>query len=211
MIDEDEDEGGGLQFDGGPPAPRDMKYNVFNIDRQRQNFEAIKAAGGTDVTHDIYARDPAADTFWFAGKVARTSDVTAARAVARQWHMIEEHACRLRPDELYTAWGRVQLWVAPGDTEMDVSYRTPDLSFERVDRDAAGAGAVRNVEVGFAGELYENGEEGFRTQRTDAGEAVGPEISAGAPQPTEAALDDMMAELTAQAGRADADGIPPME
>jgi hypothetical protein len=36
-------------------------------------------------------------------------------------------------------------------------------------RDAKGADTVRNCEVGFAGELYENGEEGFRTKRMEDG------------------------------------------
>ena len=36
---------------------------------------------------------------------------------------------------------------------------------------------VRNVEVGFQGEMYEGGEEGFRTQRTDDGMPARPEIT----------------------------------
>lgn len=209
MIAEDEDED--LQFAGGPPAPRDMKYNMFNINRQREHFEAIKAAAGKDLTHDVYARDPDSETFWFIGKVARTSDVTAERAVARQWNMVEEHACRLRPAELYPKWGKLQLWVAPGDSEMDVAYCNADLVFVQIERDVEGAGDVRNVEIGFAGELYENDEQGFRTQRTDAGEAAKPELSAGGPQPTEAALDDMMEALSSQAEGGEAGDVLPVE
>lgn len=192
-------------------GPRDMRYDMHNINRQRDHFEAIRAAAGTELLHDVYARDPAEDTFWFVGKVARTSAVTPARAVARQWLLIEEHACRLRPAELWPQRGGLQLWVAPGDSEMDVAYRKPDLAFSRMDRDAEGAGAVRNVEVGFAGELYENDEEGFRTRRTDEGAAIGPEISAAGPRPTEAAVDDMTEALSAQAEKAETSGVPPVE
>lgn len=53
--------------------PRDMKYNMFNIDRQRKNFESIRSIAGKDLTNDVYARDPDSDTFWFVGKVARVS------------------------------------------------------------------------------------------------------------------------------------------
>ena len=71
LIDEDEDED--LQFNGGPPVPRDMKYNMFNINRQRENFESIKGVAGKDLTNDVYARDGETDTFWFIRKVARVS------------------------------------------------------------------------------------------------------------------------------------------
>jgi carbamate kinase len=58
---------------GGPPVPRDMKYNLFNIDRQRNNFESMKAVVDKDLMNDVYARDGDTDTFWFVGKVARVS------------------------------------------------------------------------------------------------------------------------------------------
>ena len=70
LIDEDEDDD--LQFNG-PPVSRDMKYNMFNIQRQRENFESIKTVAGKELTNDVYARDPKTDTFWFIGKVARVS------------------------------------------------------------------------------------------------------------------------------------------
>lgn len=46
---------------------------MFNIDRQRNNYESMKAVGGKDLVNDVYARDPESDTFWFVGKVARVS------------------------------------------------------------------------------------------------------------------------------------------
>eukprot|EP00985_Skeletonema_marinoi_P027601 scaffold22945_cov73-Skeletonema_marinoi.AAC.1 len=69
LIDEDEDED--LQFVGGPPVPRDMRYNLYNLQKQRENYESMKAVGGKDITNDVYARDPEDDTFWFIGKIAR--------------------------------------------------------------------------------------------------------------------------------------------
>lgn len=196
LIDEDDDDD--LQFNG-PPVPRDMKYNMFNIQRQRENFESIKTVAGNDLTNDVYARDPKTDTFWFVGKVARVSDIPLEKAVARQWSMIEEHSARLRPIELYPTWGSLQLWVAPGDSELDVAYCKPEVQFIQM-FDVDDATAVRNVEVGFAGELYESDEEGFRTTRTADGKAVKPEIEASVDQrqPTDAELDDMMEMLNSQ-------------
>lgn len=46
---------------------------MFNIDRQRKNFESMKAVVGKDLMNDVYARDPETDTFWFIGKVTRVS------------------------------------------------------------------------------------------------------------------------------------------
>ena len=70
LIKEDEDDD--LQFNG-PPVARDMKYNMFNINRQRENFESMKAVGGKELLNDIYARDPETDIFWYTGKIARVS------------------------------------------------------------------------------------------------------------------------------------------
>lgn len=197
LIDEDEDED--LQFNG-PPVSRDMKYNLFNIQRQRTNFESIKTVAGKELINDVYARDPDSETFWFVGKIAHVTDVPLEKAIARQWSMIEEHSARLRPAELYPKWGQLELWVAPGDSELDVAYCKPEIVFLQMFRDVDGACDVRNVEVGFAGELYESNEEGFRTVRTADGKAKMPEIQSSVDrrQPTEAELDDMMEMLNSQ-------------
>jgi len=130
------------------------------------------------MTNDIYARDADTNVFWFAGKVARISDVSIAKAVARQYPLIEEHAARLRPVELYTKNGLLQLWIAPGDSELDVAYNRPTVQFIKMERAAEveGADQVKNGEVGFQGERYEGGEDGFRNQRTEDGLPLNPEI-----------------------------------
>lgn len=174
LVDEDEE----TPTWQGPPIPKDMRYIEFNLQRQNKHFAAIRAAGGSEVVNDIYARDPDSDTFWFAGKIARISDVSIEKAVARQYPLIEEHAARLRPLELFDKNGLLQLWAAPGDSEMDVAYNRPSVRFIKMGRDAEveGANTVRNVEVGFQGEIYDGDEEGFRTQRTEDGLPVKPEI-----------------------------------
>lgn len=113
--------------------------------------------------------------------------------------MIEEHSARLRPAELYPKWGTLELWVAPGDSEMDVAYCKKEIVFVQMFRDLEYASEVRNIEVGFAGELYENDEEGFRTTRTADGKAVREiQSSVDRRQPTDKELDDMMEMLNSQ-------------
>ena len=113
--------------------------------------------------------------------------------------MIEEHSARLRPAELYPKWGTLELWVAPGDSEMDVAYCKKEIVFVQMFRDLEYASEVRSIEVGFAGELYENGEEGFRTTRTAEGKAVEEvQSSVGRQQPTDEELDDMTEMLNSQ-------------
>jgi len=149
--------------------------------RQNKNFVAIRVAGGPELTNDIYVRDEDSDEFFFAGKIARISDVSVEKAVARQYPLIEEHAARLRPRELFSKNGLLQIWATRGDSEMDVAYNRPDPIFTRMFRatEVEGADEVRNVEVGFAGEIYEGGEEGFRTRRTEEGLPLNPEIQPG--------------------------------
>ena len=172
-----------------------MRYIEFNLMRQNKNFIAIRAAAGPELTNDVYVRDEDTDVFWFAGKVARISDVSIEKAVARQYPLIEEHAARLRPRELFSKNGLLQIWCAPGDSEMEVAYNRPSLQFVRMRRatEVEGADDVRNVEVGFQGEIYDGDEEGFRTQRTEDGMPLRPEIQPGGQEGT--ATDDELNQI----------------
>ena len=196
-----EDEEDDLTFIG-PPVARDMKYNMFNINRQRENFEQIKSVGGLDLVNDIYVRDPDSTTFWYCGKIARVSDIQLEQAVARQWSMIEEHAARLRPLELYPKWNSLEIWTAPGESEIGVAYCKPEIQFVMMEKDVEGASEVRNIAIGFAGELYENDEEGFRTIRDNNGLAVKQEIQQQE-QPTDTEIDELMEVLNSQVAAAD--------
>ncbi len=156
-----------------------MRYTEFNIIRQTKTFNAIKGAGGPEMTNDVYVRSTEdSNTFWFAGKVARISDVSIEKAIARQYPLIEEHVARLRPMELYPHKGSLEIWIAPGDSEMDVAYNRPNVQFIKMERPEKvdGAGDVRNMEIGFSGEVYDPGEEGFRTWRDEDGYALRPDI-----------------------------------
>lgn len=175
----------------------DMRYTPSNIMRQHQNFLAIREAGGSAVTYDLYARDPNTDTFWFCGKVASVTDVSCERAISRQWPLIEEHAVRLRPMELFPKRGILEIWYAPGDSELDVAYNRPTIRFVPVTRPTKYDKEwmkTRTVEVGFQGEIYNRGEEGFRTLRNADGTPTKAEII----PPTEkrAPTDEEMAKIS---------------
>ena len=122
------------------------------------------------------------------------------KVLARQWPLIEEHAARLRIAELYPKWGSIELWIAPGDSEMDVAYNRPHIQFLQMSRDVDDASSVRNVEIGFAGELYDEGEEGFQTKRTADGKPMKAEIKSEEEkrQPSEADMDELMEMLSNQ-------------
>ena len=156
-----------------------MLYTPPNIMRQHQNFLAIREAGGSAVTYDIYTRDPTTPTFWFCGKAASVTDVSAETAISRQWPLIEEHAVRLRPLELFPKRGLLEIWYAPGDSELDVAYNRPALKFIPVTRPTRYDKEwmkTRTMQVGFQGEIYNQGEEGFRTFRNEDGTPMKAEI-----------------------------------
>ena len=175
LVDEDDED----DYDAIPVRP-DMTYVERNVKRAHETFLSIREVGGKDMTNDVYVRDPSEDVFWYIGKVARISDVSLDQCIARQWPMIERHATNLRPIELYPKRGRLQIWTAPGDSEMEVAYNRPTLKMIPHSRDGVeGADKVKKMLIGFQGEVYQQGEQGFRTWRTDDGLPARPEINPG--------------------------------
>jgi hypothetical protein len=173
LVDDDED------YDDIPVAS-DMKYEPRNVKRAHETFNAIRGSGGKEMTNDVYVRAPPSDVFWYAGKVALISDVSLEQCIARQWPMIERHAFNMRPIELYPERGRLEIWTAPGDSELDVAYNRPSLQLVKMSKDGVeGASKVKSTFVGFQGEVYQKGEDGFRTWRTDEGLPARPEINVG--------------------------------
>ena len=175
LVDEDEEDEGFKLLNVVP----DMRYEPHNIKRQLDHFLAIRQAGGKEMCNDIYVREPKSEIFWYAGKTARISDVSLEQCIARQWPLIEQHAANLRPIELFPSRGHLEIWTAPGDSELDVAYNRPTLVMQKQQRQVEGADKVKSNFVGFQGEVYQKGEEGFRTWRTDDGLPARPEINPG--------------------------------
>ena len=173
---QDEEDDGSLRS----KIPADMKYNQRNCERSNKNFVAIKGAGGPAA--DLYGCATTSDeetVFWFLGKVAHVSDVSLEQCVARQWPLIQQHAVNLRPLDLFPAASSqsLQLWCAPADSEFDVAYSRPTVQFQKMERDVPGADAIKANLLGFQGEVYERGEEGFRAWRLTAdGRPSRPEV-----------------------------------
>lgn len=132
--------------------------------------------------------------------------------MAAQWNLIEAHAIILRHKELYPYRGSLELWTAPGDSELDVSYNRPNIVFQKMERIVEGSRAIKKHFVGFKPEIYDGDEEGFRTWRTEDGRAAKPEVvraSEGGDdekrEPSQEELDAMMAQISelAEEERAD--------
>jgi hypothetical protein len=167
-------------------APFDMRYNQRNCERCKNNYAAIKSAGGPGA--DIYGCGQASSSeseneegvFWYLGKVAHISDVSLEQCMSRLWPLIQQHAANLRPLDLFGAVTNEQLdlWCAPIDSEFDVAYNRPTCVFRKMTPNVPGSEAVKVSFVGFEGEVYERDEEGFRTWRyISSGMPSRPEIT----------------------------------
>jgi len=165
--------------------PPEMRYVLRNVERQKRHFLAIREAGGAEVTNDVYLRQPPTDIYWFIGKVARVDGVTPEECMGRQYPLIAQHSANLRPAELFLHQeSNFEFYFAPGDSEMLVAYNEPNLKFTKIIfddvSDELAFMKIKMTFVGFQGEEYEKGEEGFRTWRNEDGYALRPEIKSPA-------------------------------
>ena len=158
------------------PAPKggDMAYMNENILRQLRHYNEIRKVGGKDCVQDVYVRDPNTSgdntRYWFVGKVARcTGTVSPKAAIARQINLLEEHATRIRPVELGRSFGRLEFWVAPGDTEVLTSQNDVGTRLQKVDKVVDGSDNVPLLEVGLDLSIVTNQGAGFYIIRTEDG------------------------------------------
>jgi hypothetical protein len=222
IQDKDEDGRGGLKGPSYLPHPPDMAYEPRIVQRAHQTFHAIRAAGGKETTNDVYVRDPVdKEVFWYTGKVAKISDVSLEDCIQRLYPMIERHACHLRPKELYPHRGTLQVWTAPGDSELEVAYNRPTIRLQpflhskewhyNPNKSSTRASKyplhIKASAVGFQGEVYQDGEDGFRTWRNDDGMPARPELDPGGETrpPTAQELETIQRDYSALGG--DSDGI----
>lgn len=100
---------------------------------------------------------------------------------------MEEHACRLRPVELGREFGRMEMWIARGDSELEMSQASAtdnggygleglrameNMNLKKMERYAAGSENVKNLEVGFMAEVVTNTGQGFYIVRDDQGRVM---------------------------------------
>jgi len=198
---EEQDMYGKNMFESKIPVANDMTYVERNVKRAHENFLSIRNIGGKELCNDLYASAPESEEVWYVGKVAKVSDVSLEDCIARQWNLIETHATNLRPIELYPHRGNLELWSAPGDTELDVAYNRPELKMQNMKHYEVTPQQLKNNMIGFQGEVYQEGEEGFRSWRNkEDGSPARPEINPGGETrpPTPEEMDQLKMEMERQ-------------
>ena len=149
-------------------------------------FDKLRKEYGVEACNDVYVRAPLNDpiTFWFVGKIAiRTDtggDITPEMAIWSQKRLILEYAKhQLRPQNLGGKFSDGQeVWLAPGDSEMDVVQNKIPLVKVAGSASNLPDGFVVKDTVGFNPEIYVGDEVhkgGLRVQRDpDTGEPINP-------------------------------------
>lgn len=143
-------------------------------------YDSLRKIYGVEGSRDVYVRAPLNDatTFWFVGKIAfrdaLASDpsvvITPNMAIWSQKRLILEYAkLQLRPQNLGGAFAKDQeIWLAAGDSEMDVVQNKSVLTKVVGSISKLPAGFVVKDAVGFAPEIYVGDEVqkgGLRVQR----------------------------------------------
>jgi hypothetical protein len=171
------------------PQGGEWAYTEPNIRRSAQTFLNIRSIGGSECTNDVYVRSPDRFEYWYVGKIARTDGtVSLPKAVSCVWNMVEEHACRLRPVELGREFGKMEVCVAKGDTELEMSQATAagvdtgfgleglqkmeEMTVKKMEKFVDGIENVTNLEVGFMAEVVTNTGSGFYIVRDDLGKIM---------------------------------------
>ena len=172
-------------YTGSGTKPLRVAANTF--DRLRKEFD-------TECVNDIYIRSPLndANTFWFAGKVARCLKdprgsviPTPQEACLSQKRLILEYAKhQLRPQNMAGPYSKtLEIWLAPGNSEMNVVQNK--ISFEKVEGSSSHLREGFDVaDVGFNPEIYV-GEElqkgGLRVKRDEEGRPIKPVFEVNEP------------------------------
>lgn len=145
-------------------------------------FDELREKYGKEYTYDVYCKSPLNDPelLWFVGKVNIRPETaaTAEQAVIAQKRLILEYAKReLRPQNFGGKFSSsLELWIAPGDSEMDaVQNKIPLKKVEGSIDDLADDFYIGDV--GYNPEIYvgderENG--GLRIKRDNYGKPVKP-------------------------------------
>ena len=95
--------------------------------------------------------------------------MTEEAAVARQFNLLEEHACRIRPVELGRCFGKLELYSAPGDTELPMSENDVNIQLKKMPRTVEGVEKISIIEVGVNLDIVTNQGVGFCIVRNEDG------------------------------------------
>lgn len=143
-------------------------------------FDSLRQQFGVAQCRDVYVRAPvnSPTTFWFVGKIAMAEGVEADAAAIAQKRLIFEYSKReLRPQNLGGRYAAdLELWLAPGDSEMDVVRNK--VALERVTGSLGDLPDDFDLDaVGYNPEIYVGDERvqgGLRVERDTEGRPVKP-------------------------------------
>jgi hypothetical protein len=187
--------GGGF---GAPSAKKGSKTRSVSgytgsgtkpLAKAANNFDTIRKIYGKEGSSDLYIRSPLNDEslFWFVGKVVRrlksddddmdgTVVPTEMEAVISQKRLIIEYAKnQLRPQNFGGPYSKnLEIWIAPGDSEMDVVQNK--ISLVKVTGSTSDLRDGFSVnDVGLNPEIYigdERNEGGLRVNRDENGDPI---------------------------------------
>jgi hypothetical protein len=192
---------GGTGFGTAPKASADVKVRAVSgfsgsgtkpLRQAANTFDELlktQLADGNSCVSDVYVRSPLNDKslFWFVGKVARctivdnlkgTSLPTEHEAIISQKRLILEYAKReLRPQNMGGPFEKgLELWLAPGNSEMDVVQNK--VSLVKVEGSLSSLAIGFHVgDVGYNPEIYVGDEiqkGGLRVVRDEEGRPIKP-------------------------------------
>ena len=148
-------------------------------------FDRIRKEHGVEACRDVYIRSPlnSATTFWYVGKVAfepnsnKNHDGGVAACLSQKRLILEYSKLQLRPSNLGGKYAAtLELWLAPGDSEMDVVQNKVVL--QPAKGSASDLPDDFTVDtVGFNPEIYVGDEltkGGLRVERSPEGHPVKP-------------------------------------
>jgi len=141
-------------------------------------FDRIRKEQGVAACQDVYVRSPlnSPTTFWYVGKVAFCDGSDGVAACLSQKRLILEYSRQhLRPNNLGGKYAATcELWLAPGDSEMDVVQNK--VSLVPVRESASDLPGNFTVDtVGYNPEIYVGDEltkGGLRVERSEEGHPV---------------------------------------
>jgi len=150
-------------------------------------FDRLRKQYGVAACRDVYVRSPlnSPTTFWYVGKVAfcpdssggGTSSDGVSACLSQKRVILEYSRQQLRPQNMDGKYAAaLELWLAPGDSEMDVVQNK--VSLEPVRGSAADLPDDFTVEtVGYNPEVYVGDEVtkgGLRVELSEEGQPVRP-------------------------------------
>lgn len=143
--------------------------------KQSEIYDNLYKENGNDHHVDVYCRLSISDTFYFVGKVNYISNITTSNALLAQKNLIIEYSKSLRPKDLAGPngmLGDIEIWYAPGNSEMNVAQNKVKLEGPLIGNEEDVIGIVKQKEIGYSPEIYQNNEEGFRCKRDNLGNPI---------------------------------------